>query len=133
VKILIFRMVACLLLLSQRTARLAWACERRRWRLHTWQHILFSDESRFSLRLCDGRYRVYRRSLEMVILDTLKWSTTAWWVIPAWTIPTARSRSFCRSSMVGPILKQRLRTARLTWTRARRRWRLHTWQHITAT
>ena len=33
-------------------------------------------------------------SLEMVILDTLKWSATAWWVIPAWTIPTSRSRSF---------------------------------------
>jgi len=32
-------------------------------------------------------------SLEMVILDTLKWSATAWWVIPAWTIPTACSRS----------------------------------------
>jgi hypothetical protein len=31
----------------------------RHWRLHTWQHILFSDESRFSLRFSDGRYRVY--------------------------------------------------------------------------
>jgi hypothetical protein len=28
--------------------------------LHTWQHILFSDESRFSLRFSGGRYRVYR-------------------------------------------------------------------------
>ena len=27
--------------------------------LHTWQHILLSDESRFSLRVFDGRYRVY--------------------------------------------------------------------------
>jgi transposase len=44
-----------------RTARLAWARARRRCMLHTWQHILFSDESRFSLRLIDGRYRVYRR------------------------------------------------------------------------
>ena len=44
-----------------RTVRLAWARARRRWRLHTWQHILFSDESRFSLRLSDGRYRVYCR------------------------------------------------------------------------
>ena len=33
-----------------RTARLAWARGCRRWRLHTWQHILFCDESRFSLR-----------------------------------------------------------------------------------
>jgi hypothetical protein len=32
-----------------RIARLAWARARRRWRLQTWQHILFSDESRFPL------------------------------------------------------------------------------------
>ena len=45
---------------SHRTARLTWALARsRRWRLHTWQHILFSYESRFSLRFCDGRFRVY--------------------------------------------------------------------------
>jgi hypothetical protein len=31
-------------------------------------------------------------SLEMVIIDTLKWYATAWWVIPVWTIPTARWR-----------------------------------------
>ena len=44
-----------------RTARLAWAHAHRRWRLHTWQHILFSDESQFSLRFSHGLYRVYRR------------------------------------------------------------------------
>ena len=44
-----------------RTVRLAWTRARRRWRLHTWQHILYSDESRFALRFIDGRYRVYRR------------------------------------------------------------------------
>jgi hypothetical protein len=51
------------LILKQRhmTAKLAWARSRRRWRLHTWQHIIFSNESRFSLRFSDGRYRVYRR------------------------------------------------------------------------
>ena len=43
-----------------RTARLDWTVSRR-WRLHTWQHIFLSDESRFSLRLSDGRYHVYRR------------------------------------------------------------------------
>jgi hypothetical protein len=32
-----------------------------RWGLRTWQHILFSDESRFSLRLSVERYRVQRR------------------------------------------------------------------------
>jgi len=50
-------------ILNQRhmTARPVWARAYHRWRLQTRQHILFSDESRFSLRLCDGRYRVYRR------------------------------------------------------------------------
>ena len=42
-----------------RTMRLAWARARRRWRLHIWQHVLFGDISRFSLRFSDGRYRVY--------------------------------------------------------------------------
>ena len=53
-------MVGLILKQHHRTARLAWVHARRRWRLHTWQHILFSDESRFSLRFSDGRYRVYR-------------------------------------------------------------------------
>ncbi len=35
-----------------------------------------------------------------------------------------------RRPVVGPILKQRHRTARLAWARARYRWILHTWQHI---
>jgi hypothetical protein len=50
-------------ILKQRhmTARLAWDRARRRWRLHTWQHILFSDESRISLRFNAERYRVHRR------------------------------------------------------------------------
>jgi hypothetical protein len=40
------------------TARLTWAHAQRLCRIHTWQHILFRDESRFSLRFSDGRYRV---------------------------------------------------------------------------
>ena len=44
-------------------------------------------------------------SLEMVILDTLKWSATAWWVIPAWIIPIARSRSFWRSHGIDVLVK----------------------------
>ena len=43
------------------TARPSWARAYRRWGLQTRQHIPFSDESRCSLRSCDGRYRVYRR------------------------------------------------------------------------
>jgi hypothetical protein len=52
--------VGTILKQHHRIARLAWARACRRWRLHTSQHILFSDESRFSLRFSDGRYRVYR-------------------------------------------------------------------------
>jgi len=48
-----------------RTARLACTCARRPWRLHTWQHILFSDKSRCSLRFSDGRYRVYCKRGEL--------------------------------------------------------------------
>ena len=44
-------------------------------------------------------------SLEMVIPDTLKWSATAWWVIQAWTIPTARSWSFWRSRGIDVLAK----------------------------
>ena len=46
-------------ILKQRhmTVRLAWARACRRWRLHTWQHILFSDESRFSLIFCRPFWR----------------------------------------------------------------------------
>ena len=47
-----------------RAARLEWARARRRWRVYTWQHILFSDESRFALYFSDGRMRVYRRQGE---------------------------------------------------------------------
>ena len=35
-----------------------------------------------------------------------------------------------RRRVVGSIIKQRHRTARLVWARACRRWRLHTWQYI---
>ena len=37
------------------TARVVWARTRRCWRLHTWQHILFSDGSLFSLRFSNER------------------------------------------------------------------------------
>ena len=54
-------MVGQILKQRHRTARLAMVRAHPRWRLYTWQHILFSDESRFSLRFSDGRYRVYHR------------------------------------------------------------------------
>jgi hypothetical protein len=43
-----------------KTARLTWARARRRWRIHTWQHIIFSDESQFLIRFRDEGYRIYR-------------------------------------------------------------------------
>ena len=39
-------------------------------------------------------------------------------------------RATCRRPVVVPILKKLHRNARLAWARARRRWRLQTWQHI---
>jgi hypothetical protein len=60
----------------------------------------------------NGRPRVTsQRQDKMVILDTLKWSTTAWWVIPAWTIPTARSRPFWRSRGIDVLKIQIFRTS----------------------
>ena len=54
-------MVGPILKQRHRITRLAWARPSYRWSLHIWQHILFSDESRFSLHFSNGRYRVYRR------------------------------------------------------------------------
>ena len=61
--------VGLILKQRHRTAILAWARARRRWRFHTWQHILFSDESRFSLRFSDGCYHVYHRRGERFFTD----------------------------------------------------------------
>ena len=47
-----------------RIARLQWARVRLRWRRNTLQNILFSDESKFNLKLSDGRVRIYRRRRE---------------------------------------------------------------------
>ncbi|KAK7098382.1 hypothetical protein V1264_002693 [Littorina saxatilis] len=40
--------------------RLAWCLARQRWNLRTWRRIHWSDESRFLLRVTDGRLRVWR-------------------------------------------------------------------------
>ena len=70
------------------------------WRYDVTCGLPLRDHS-FILPVC--RRRII--SLEMVILSTLKWSATAWWVIPAWTIPTARSRSFCWSHGIDVLVK----------------------------
>ena len=43
-----------------------------------WQHILFSDESRFSLRFSDGRYRVYHRRGEH-FMDQCVYESRQFW------------------------------------------------------
>ena len=47
-----------------RQQRLEWSRRHLRWTIRDWQEVLFTDESRFTLRHADGRVRVYRRSGE---------------------------------------------------------------------
>lgn len=53
-----------LLSVEHRRARLAFAREHENWNDADWRSVLFSDESRFSLRSPDGRERVWRRQGE---------------------------------------------------------------------
>ncbi len=46
---------------AHRAARLQWARLHRPWTRQQWQHVLFTDESRFCLKTVDGRLRVWRR------------------------------------------------------------------------
>ena len=59
------------LLERHRRARLAWATAHRRWTLHQWRDIIFSDEKSFSLSKHDGRFRVYRRANERLALPCI--------------------------------------------------------------
>ena len=45
-----------------RQARLTWCRNRQYWNAAQWQHILYTDESRFSQEHADGRTRVFRRT-----------------------------------------------------------------------
>lgn len=47
-----------------RTTRLAFARQYVNWRIEDWEKVLFTDESRFSLKGADGRQRVWRRTGE---------------------------------------------------------------------
>lgn len=49
------------LLPIHRTARLRFALEHQNWTVEDWSSVLFTDESRVSLRSPDGRERVWRR------------------------------------------------------------------------
>ena len=53
-----------LLLQRRRQARMDWARKHLRWRPGHWQHVIFSDESRFLLYRIDGRIRVRRQQHE---------------------------------------------------------------------
>ena len=44
-----------------RQRRLQWARERMDWTWRRWQHVIFTDESRFCVSHADGRIRVWRR------------------------------------------------------------------------
>ena len=50
------------LTVRHRQARLQWAQDHLNWNNVRWQHVLFSDESRFCIDHADGRVRVWRRS-----------------------------------------------------------------------
>ena len=47
-----------------KVARLAWAQRHLHWTRYQWNHVVFSDESRFNVSHADGRVRVYRRRNE---------------------------------------------------------------------
>lgn len=47
-----------------RRQRLLWAQRHLRWTQRDWNRVVFSDESRFTLRFADGRLRVWRRPNE---------------------------------------------------------------------
>ena len=49
---------------QHRLRRLRWARQFQRWQHRNWQHVFFSDESRFQLYRADGGTRIYRRAGE---------------------------------------------------------------------
>ena len=53
---------------NHRTRRLAFARFHRRWTRNQWSKVLFTDESRFTLRFNDGRIRVWRRPFGLLVL-----------------------------------------------------------------
>nr|CAH7716749.1 unnamed protein product [Callosobruchus chinensis] len=62
-----------LLTARQRTARLQWARAHQDWLLPQWRNVLFSDESRFGLVSDDYRERVWRISINNVIVQPLRY------------------------------------------------------------
>ena len=48
-------------------ARLAWCTHHRRWNINQWSHVMFSDQSRFTLDFLNRHKRVWRRVGERFI------------------------------------------------------------------
>ena len=57
---------------NHRNHRMTWATLHRRWTLNQWSRVLFTDESRFTLRFNDGRIRVWRRPGERYVDATIR-------------------------------------------------------------
>ena len=51
-----------LLTVHHRRLRLNWAGGHYRWSRHRWNHVLFTDELRFSVHFADRRLQVWRRT-----------------------------------------------------------------------
>ena len=62
-----------------RIARLQWARTRLRWRRNTWQNILLSVESKFSLKFSDGRVRIFIVVVGNVSLIWRRWCNGMGW------------------------------------------------------
>lgn len=58
-------MVRAILTQRHRMALLQWNRVRIRWNRQSWRQVLITDESKFNLKLSDGRARVYRRRNEL--------------------------------------------------------------------
>ena len=56
--------IAPVLTIQHRRARLEYARDHLNWRLPQWSNVLFTDESRFMISTCDRRVRVWRRTGE---------------------------------------------------------------------
>lgn len=57
---------------AHRRARVAWCRQHLRWTRREWSDVLFTDESRFTMFINDGRVRVWRRQGERFIADTVR-------------------------------------------------------------
>jgi hypothetical protein len=60
------------LTIAQRYLRLKWCRAHEDWDASHWRRIIFSDESRFTLEMADGRIRVHRRKNERDMQECMR-------------------------------------------------------------